>query len=120
VSKRLFVYGTLRHGHPNGQRFGLTADRLVEQGAQLHGFRLYDVSWFPGIQPTDDLSSVVVGDVFDVPDELWGALDRYEGAPSLYRRETVTVGNIEAEVYIYNGSINDDQLITSGEWQRHA
>lgn len=122
---KLFVYGTLRLGHPNGARFGLTADRLVEQGAKLHGFNLFDISWFPGVQPAvdpqsgaRDLSSAVTGDVFEVPDNLWPALDSYEGAPNLYRRETVQIeGHGDVEVYVYNHRVNPDAIISSGEWK---
>lgn len=112
--KKLFVYGTLRDGHPNSARFGLSGNCDVTRNVRLNGFQIFDVSWFPGIQQGE---GHVIGDVFTVPDELWPALDAYEGVPSLYRRESVTIGAIEGvQVYVYNGSVKADSVIADGDW----
>lgn len=109
---RLFVYGTLRLEHPNSRMFGLTPDNLVKQGVELYGHKIFDVSWFPGVQPGD---GTVMGDVFEVTtDSQWASLDAYEGTPTLYKREVVEVMGEPCYTYIYQG--DPGQLIEDGDW----
>jgi gamma-glutamylcyclotransferase (GGCT)/AIG2-like uncharacterized protein YtfP len=78
--ERLFVYGTLR-------RTG-TARHLLREGtflgeASVRGTVLQQ-NGFPGLIPGD---TSVLGEVFEIPDELFGRLDEYEG-PGYERRQT--------------------------------
>lgn len=114
MTKKLFVYGTLRSGHANSARFGLEGTAPCTPEVKLMGFELFDLGWYPGIRPGD---GYVVGDLFDVKDNQWAALDQYEGVPDLYTRETVTVGGFEGvQVYVYHRSIPADKKIGSGDW----
>jgi len=111
--KKLFVYGTLRAGHPNSARFGLDGKAPCVSNVKLMGHQLFDLGWYPGIRPG---AGYVVGDLFDVEDSQWAELDAYEGVPSLYTRETVSVGGFSGvQVYIYHADINK-QPIASGDW----
>ena len=111
--KPLFVYGTLRQGHANSARLGLDGQCDVVNNVQLPGYVLFNLGWFPGIQPGE---GTVTGDLFMVPEDRFPALDSYEGAPDLYRRETVTIGeHTGVQVYIYNGN-QPPETIASGDW----
>lgn len=115
--KLLFAYGTLRRGHANSARFGL--DKVAcTPGVKLMGHQLFDLGWYPGIRPGE---GYVVGDVFEVPEEQWAALDQYEGVPTLYTRETVNIGGTEGvQVYIYHSDISSDKQIATGDWFNKA
>ena len=112
--KKLFVYGTLRPGHMNSARLGLEGSLTCTPGVKLMGYELYNLGWFPGIRPGQ---GYVVGDLFDVPDDRWNALDSYEGAPNLYTRESVTIGGLTGvQVYVYHKDIDPEHKIASGDW----
>lgn len=112
MALKLLAYGTLRAGHANSARFGL--DKCsVQKNVQLPGYQLFNLGWFPGIRPGD---GVVTGDLFDITNDMLPALDAYEGAPRLYTRETVKVGDVEAFVYVYHQPIDQSQLIATGDW----
>lgn len=115
----VFVYGTLRIGGSNS----LSGWGGVEyQGKTLINGIIHAVTpYYPGlVDATPDFSyekPLVVGDLFLVTDDEAGrGMDRYEGYPSLYGRETVTCekGTL-AWVYTYN-HLKDSHLIESGDW----
>lgn len=112
--KPLFVYGTLRDQHPNSARFGLSGSCTVYNNVTLTGFDLFNLGWFPGIKPGD---GTVLGDVFFVPENLWPRLDAYEGVPSLYTRQTVSIEPLgDVQVYVYNGNPPVGSQIADGDW----
>ena len=113
--KFLAVYGTLRNFHPNSKRFGLEP-YLVREGVRVMGYRLFDLGWFPGVRPGQ---GSVECDIFMVPDEMFEALDAYEGVPNLYTRESVMVGGIkDVQLYVYAQQIPEANLIEDGSWQK--
>lgn len=113
--KPLFVYGTLRDGQSNSQYHGLAGHCDVTNNVVLTGHNIYHLGGFPGIKPG---SGSVVGDVFMVPEHLWDSLDRYEGVPYLYTRQSVNIAgfNEPVQAYIYEGSISEQHRIATGDW----
>ena len=113
--RHLFVYGTLKADHPNSERFGLAGTCECTPGVDLMGYRIYNLSWFPGIIPGE---GVVIGDLFKVPEELFERLDKYEGCPTLYKRESVCIGSIpDVQIYVYQGTPLETSFIESGVWK---
>lgn len=79
----VFVYGTLRTGEANFDRFLASSARLGEARTAAH-FTMLDMGGFPGLVPG---ATSIVGEVFLVNDETLARLDRLEGHPTFYRRE---------------------------------
>ncbi len=118
---KIFVYGTLMEGQRAHDR--LSDARLIGK-AILRDYRMFDLGSFPGIQPHKGGS--IVGELYEVSDDMITKLDSYESEGELYNREKVKVitsGSIydkqcpfvhqnyhEAYAYIYNG--NADHLET--------
>lgn len=113
MSRRLFVYGTLKRGGP---REGI----LQEMGAQYIGndvvrnftLRVHVSGQFPAAVPWPE--GVVTGELWALPetcsygDGTYGncltLLDRIEGAPCAYRRmEIVTHDGERAIMYVWSG-----------------
>jgi gamma-glutamylcyclotransferase (GGCT)/AIG2-like uncharacterized protein YtfP len=84
----VFVYGTLKQAYGNYQ---LVSD-LCESaaGGTVEGFVLLDLGAFPGAVPGKGKTR---GEVLTLtqPTEALKRLDRLEGVPRLYTRESVTV-----------------------------
>jgi len=99
--------------------------------ARLKG-RLFNIGWYPGFVESRDARHVVVGDVFELPDDadFLARLDKYEQASTrpgrrheyLRKRKIVTMSDgrrTTAWVYIYNWPIDQAQEIVGGDFMKH-
>jgi len=117
----LFVYGTLKQG--GKYHAYLEEANLVSEHASAKG-SLYDTGLgYPAfsLAGSDD----VVGEVYDIPDVLWPALDFLEDCvgdeSDLYEKKTLTVqtenGTLEAVVYLARQQDLLKTKISSGNWE---
>jgi gamma-glutamylaminecyclotransferase len=98
---KIFVYGTLMRGHYN---FGVLTKHKAKFLSldAIPGFILYSLGPYPFItRPTIQLQSLVHGELFECPEEAVRAMDRLEGHPNFYRRETVDLAYSKGEAYAY-------------------
>ena len=121
MSFNLFTYGTLLKGNPND--FYLFTSKYVGDG-KLNGIKLCDYinsktlqSLYPVALEAEN-GSELLGEVYKVPDAMLPYLEKLEGTPTLYTRETRTVtlmdgSTVQCCVYIGNPSTwkNVDMLI---------
>lgn len=126
----LFVYGTLRReaDHPMARLLAASSDHI---GVARFQGRLFRVSWYPCVVPSDDERDRVLGDVFeihaDAADSLFNTLDEYEGTktdgshPPYYRRERRPVTfddgrTVVAWIYLFNRPTDRLERIESGDF----
>jgi gamma-glutamylcyclotransferase (GGCT)/AIG2-like uncharacterized protein YtfP len=84
---RVFVYGTLKRGQRNHQRFlGPGTGARFAADTEIEGL-LSDLGTFPAVVLGGERE--VRGELFEVQDEALEALDRLEGVPDLYQRSRV-------------------------------
>lgn len=117
----LFVYGTLKRGgkyHTYLEEANLVAEQATAKGA------LYDTGLgYPAFSLAG--GGDVVGEVYDIPDVLWPALDFLEDCvgeeSDLYGKKTLTVqtenGPVEAVVYMARQQDLLKTKISSGNWE---
>lgn len=124
-SEYLFVYGTLmRHGG----RHELLADHARFLGEGRYSGRLYRVSYYPCVVPSDSSEDWVMGEVFELfdPAATLARLDVYEECgpddfpPHEYRREKARIsieeGEVDAWIYLYNRDLSSLPRIESGRF----
>jgi len=100
----LFVYGTLKKGFHNHTLISNATYRgratLGDEYILYSGYLPYVKHTPPGV-----ISPGVVGELYEVPEELIADLDSLEGHPLLYTRTQVPVKygtiTLQAEVYLY-------------------
>ena len=111
----IFVYGTLMQGE-QANAF-LSHARFMGEYC-LKDYALYDLGWFPGIQP--QTGSIVHGEVYQVDIDTLFRLDEYEGEGRLYHRIVVRVENqsekLYAHAYVYAKEIFGEE-IKGGSWK---
>lgn len=129
---RVFVYGTLLAGEPNHYR--LTHDpirdvplavpgRLLYRVATRPEFTLYNLGYFPGVVAKGD--TAVLGEVYEVTDDVLASLDRLEGHPHHYRREARALADgTMAWIYVFAREVREGdsdfdgaKRIESGDWR---
>src|SRR5918992_3224321 len=88
MSKHLvFVYGTLRRGNARSMSVRFPNSKYIAD-AKVTG-SLYDLGAYPGLL-LDESKSSVIGEVYEVDDEILKELDDFE-ASSYYRRKQVEI-----------------------------
>lgn len=117
----VFVYGTLRRGGGRAMSLRFPGAKFIA-GAKVSG-SLYDLGAYPGLL-VNESNSPVVGEVYEVDDEILNQLDDFE-ASSNYLRKQVEI-SVERERRIAWTYEPDPEfyslrtLITSGDWVEYA
>jgi gamma-glutamylcyclotransferase (GGCT)/AIG2-like uncharacterized protein YtfP len=97
VTTILFVYGTLKRGQRNHRL--MREARFLGETVTAPQYTLLDLGPFPGMITGG--TTAVHGELYEVGPELLARLDRHEGVPRFYVRESIhVVGNAKAESYI--------------------
>jgi gamma-glutamylcyclotransferase (GGCT)/AIG2-like uncharacterized protein YtfP len=117
----VFVYGTLRQGGVRAMP-NIFPDSKFIGNANVSG-SLYDLGAYPGLL-LDESNSSVIGEVYEVDDEILNKLDDIE-ASSYYRRRQVEVSldNHRMICWVYEPDSKfypHRILITSGNWIEYA
>ncbi|PSL40009.1 gamma-glutamylcyclotransferase (GGCT)/AIG2-like uncharacterized protein YtfP [Planomicrobium soli] len=118
---KLFVYGSLKRGgkyHCYLDEATLIAEHAVAKGV------LYDSGLgYPAIvlSGSDD----IIGEIYDIPDELWPALDDLEGytggaETDLFDKSVTAVEvageEVEAVIYVAKDKSLLNSIISDGVW----
>jgi gamma-glutamylaminecyclotransferase len=114
MTTRLLVYGSLRRGErANGFMDGAI---FVSLARSAPGWTLYDLGAFPGLVRTGE--GTVLGEIYDVDDELLVRLDRYEGTPRFYRREAIELEDGgSAQTYTLRADqVGGCAVVRGGDW----
>lgn len=112
----VFAYGTLKRGQPNHHQ--LAGSRFCGE-AELPGLALYDLGPFPMAIPSDNPHHRLHGELFAVSASTLAALDRFEGAPRLYQRQSHQLSDGRA-VWVYVGQprqVRHVAQLVSGQWR---
>jgi gamma-glutamylcyclotransferase (GGCT)/AIG2-like uncharacterized protein YtfP len=106
MTHRVFVYGTLKRGHPNNPL--LAGSEFLGEGVTLPTYKMVATS-FPAIMP-DPSGKPVAGEVYAVDDATLARLDQLEREGRSYDRvmidATVPLSNGErltTQAFIYVG-----------------
>ncbi len=122
MSKHLvFVYGSLRGGSARSMSIRFPESKFIAD-AKVNG-SLYDLGPYPGLQ-LNNSNSMVVGEVYEVADELLEQLDEFEASSNYLRKQVeIQVGAQKSLGWTYEPdpdvySLN--ALIASGDWLEYA
>ena len=117
----VFVYGSLRSGSPRSMTMRFPNSKFVAV-AKVSG-SLYDLGEYPGLI-LNDSNSPVIGEVYEVDDELLNELDDFEASSNYVRKQVeVSVGADTRKCWTYEPDpefYSLSKLITSGDWLEYA
>lgn len=116
----LFVYGTLKRGHPNhGQ---LRRSSLVGSAITEPRYTLLDMGPWPGL--AEGGNTAVFGEVYQVRPSMLPLLDAFEGVPHLFVRDRVSLQpagptnapNLAYAYFLASSPVSTGKIIPSGRW----
>src|ERR1700687_770789 len=117
----VFVYGTLRRGGARAMSMRFPTSKFVAD-AKVSG-RLYDLGAYPGLL-LNASSSLVIGEVYEVDDEILNVLDEIEVSSYYWRKQVeISLGTHRRICWIYEPnpeSCSHRTLIKSGDWIEYA
>jgi gamma-glutamylcyclotransferase (GGCT)/AIG2-like uncharacterized protein YtfP len=110
--KRVFVYGSLLTGQRNAYVLG---DLLRRPGRTRPEWTLISLGAYPGLIAGGE--TAVVGEVVEVDDALLARLDKFEGHPHFYRRQTIRLTSGFAEAYVLPARYREgNEVVVDGSW----
>ena len=117
----VFVYGTLRRGSARAMSIRFPNSKFIAD-AKVSG-KLYDLGAYPGLL-LDESDSLVIGEVYEVDDEILAELDDFEASSEYWRKQVeVSLGTQQRTCWTYepDPAIHSPHtLITSGDWIEYA
>ena len=117
----VFVYGSLRRGSAGAMSIRFPSSRFVAE-AKVSG-SLYDLGAYPGLL-LNEPNSMVIGEVYEVDDEILKRLDDFESSSHYWRKQVKISLGIQSKkcwVYAPNPEAFSRQIIiTSGDWIEYA
>lgn len=101
----IFVYGTLKKGYHNHHL--IARQKFVCEAKTKPVYRLYHNGGFPCMVEADNNGVSVKGEIYEVDEICLKRLDKLEGTPYLYSRETLQIDYPEkVEVYIFRRPVS--------------
>lgn len=115
MTQLVAVYGTLKLGHSNCRRMGVSPAYL---GPCKIKAKMYSMGPYPAIALKED--GEVHCEVYAVTDTILADLDRLEGHPSFYKREEIDTEYGRAWVYAMDHyeRLKDMKVVETGVWEK--
>lgn len=110
----VFVYGTLRQGQPN--HYHLRGQTFLGTARTQALYHLVSLGPYPAM--VEEGSTVVVGELYQVDRRGLAGLDRLEGHPDFYRRQTIELedGTLAQTYLLPVKQAQGRSPIPSGDW----
>jgi gamma-glutamylcyclotransferase (GGCT)/AIG2-like uncharacterized protein YtfP len=117
----VFVYGTLRRGGARPMAIRFPGSKFIAD-AKVGG-SLFDLGSYPGLL-LNESNSLVIGEVYEVDDELLNELDDFEASSNYVRKQVeISLGADRKLCWTYGPDpefYSLSRLITSGDWIEYA
>lgn len=101
---RIFTYGTLKRGQCRNHV--VASHTFCGEATTKPNYRLYTQGSYPCLKKVEGLGESIPGEVWEIDEECLKKLDRIEGHPTLYKRETIELNEFDSIVaYFYQPSV---------------
>lgn len=115
---RIGVYGSLRKGEYNFERFveayGTTNIKVLSEGVVIEGYNLYNLGPYPAITKGDNNLTI---DVLSVSENVYNSIRAMELGAG-YNEESIKIPRYnDVKIYTFKeGSFPKERLVESGNW----
>ncbi len=117
----VFVYGTLRRRDAGAMSVRFPNSKFIGD-AKVKG-SLYDLGTYPGLL-LNESNSMVIGEVYEVDDEILNELDDFEASSNYLRKQVeIPLGTHGRICWTYEPDpefYSPGKLISSGDWIEYA
>jgi len=115
--KNMFVYGSLKKGHFNHYLIDENPrNRFIRKGF-VEGYNLYLLWSYPGIKPGLSSDKVYV-ELYSLSEEVYDRIDKMEKSAGYTSVEVEDDEGKSGTIYVYNGEVDEKNLIPFGQWTK--
>lgn len=115
--KNMFVYGSLKKGFFNHFLIEENPRNKLIRKASINGYKLYLLWSYPAIKSASKDDKIFV-ELYSLSDEVFDRIDNMEQRANYIPVEVEDdEGNIGI-IYKYNGDVNKERIISSGNWTK--
>jgi len=111
---RLFVYGSLKRGFHNASY--LSSACFLGAHTTRAEYSMYDFGNYPAVCASG--STCIVGEVYQICEQLLASTDRLEWYPDFYQRVLINTDHGEAWMYIVSEQLCGKKKQLTGIWPR--
>lgn len=114
---KVFVYGTLKKGFRNHDVLG--ESKFLGEAETAPAYRMHKHHSYPfPCLFHDDAGVSIKGEVYEINDRTLAQLDRLEGHPHMYRRESIQLADVDGVclAYFWQGNIIAEMPDCGREW----
>jgi len=116
MKKKLFVYGSLRPGQYNFNRFNKNGFiKVIEEDVIVEGFAMYSLGSYPGIKRKEDSS--IVCTLISLPEREADYIEDMEISAG-YEKTTVDYKGESIPIYLYLDEVYERDLVKEGDWNK--
>lgn len=113
------VYGTLRKGHYNHDRFPMQFQTGIKNPVQIEGYKLYDLGPYPCVVYTGNPEDVTTFEIYQVTQRTKDIIDAMEfGAGYDEKRQPIT-NEVMASIYVFENTPSRATHIESGDYTEY-
>ena len=115
-NKRIAVYGSLREGHYNFERFKRFYPELtvVENNVKIKGYDLYSLGSYPGIVRGNGEIEV---DILECSKQCYGQI-MYMELGAGYTAKELFINDHQTIIFEYEGPVRPHVKVESGNWNQ--
>jgi gamma-glutamylcyclotransferase (GGCT)/AIG2-like uncharacterized protein YtfP len=114
---KVFVYGTLKRGMCNHERMGLKKAKFICK-ANLSGFDMYSMMFYPIIVPNGNKTKKVVGEIYEISKINYLKIKGMELASGFKEIKIKYNNNEKLHCFIYQKIPFNAELIEEREWKK--
>ena len=111
------VYGSLRKGEYNYERFGGDKSFAYKGTFNIPGFKLYSLGPYPAVIEGDKTDKLIV-DILETTKDIAKSINNMEVGAG-YSAEEVMVDGQVATIYVYDHPIKETNRVLSGDWSKY-
>lgn len=113
---KILVYGSLRPGCYNFDRFAANY-KITDLGeVEVPGFELFSLGPYPGIK---EGNGVLTCNILEVSEECHEHIKAMELGAN-YTEEMVNIEGEELPIYVYQGHVSRDNKVITGDWVEYV
>jgi gamma-glutamylcyclotransferase (GGCT)/AIG2-like uncharacterized protein YtfP len=116
-SKTICVYGSLRVGDYNNDRFA-GSDMKHIKTTKITGYELYSLGPYPCAVKTDNPEDELIVDILEVSDRKYQGITAMEHGAG-YHSSQIEVDGIDATIYLFKTPPTFAPLVESGDWIKY-
>lgn len=113
------VYGTLRKGHYNHDRFPMQWQSGIKNPVRIQGYKLYDLGPYPCVVYTGNPKDETTFEIYHVTQQTKNVIDAMEFGAGYDEKKQPITNEVMASIYVFDQAPLRATEIVSGDYTEY-